>query len=136
MRPSPAATGMGDAAASAAASVRAAASQAGVKVAATAAPPTIPVQLPSNRRPIKRLTRTAQRASLCGTGDHSTRSGLEQEVPGATPGPPGVITLAQPGGPKVGGFHAIPCEFNRKWVEILCNREAKRAGRPLLAALG
>ena len=43
---------------------------------------------------------------------------------------PGVITPAQPGGPKVGNIHYIPCKFNRKWVGILCNHEAKGTGRP------
>jgi hypothetical protein len=47
------------------------------------------------------------------------------------------MTSAQPGGAKInaGDFHWIPCKFNRKWVGILCNREAKKAGRPRLALL-
>jgi hypothetical protein len=42
----------------------------------------------------------------------------------------GAITPAQPGGPKVGNFHQIPCKFSEQWVGILCNREAKGAARP------
>jgi hypothetical protein len=44
---------------------------------------------------------------------------------------PGVITPAQPSGPKVGNFHWIACKFNRKRVEIIWNREAKGPGGPL-----
>ena len=43
---------------------------------------------------------------------------------------PGVITPAQPGGPKAGNLHQIPCGFNSKWVGIIYSREAKGAGRP------
>ena len=46
---------------------------------------------------------------------------------------PEVITAAQPGGPKVGNVHSIPCNFNRKWVGILCNRAAKGAVRSPLS---
>ena len=45
---------------------------------------------------------------------------------------PGVITPAQPGGPKKGNFYPIPCRFNRKWVlGVLCNREAEGGSGPL-----
>jgi hypothetical protein len=40
---------------------------------------------------------------------------------------PGVVIPRQP---KVGIFHSTPCKFNRKWVGILCNREATGAGWP------
>jgi hypothetical protein len=43
---------------------------------------------------------------------------------------PGVVTPAQPGGPTTGNFHQIAWRSNGKWVGILCNREAKGAGRP------
>ena len=41
---------------------------------------------------------------------------------------PRVITPGRSRGLKVGNFHENPCKFNRKWVEIRCNREAKGAG--------
>jgi hypothetical protein len=47
-----------------------------------------------------------------------------------TPAQPGVTTPAQPGGPTVGNFHENPCNFDEKWVGILCNREAKGGRAP------
>jgi hypothetical protein len=42
------------------------------------------------------------------------------------------------GGPKVGNSHQLPwqiCEFNRKWVGIPCNRQAKGGRATPLAPL-
>ena len=47
-----------------------------------------------------------------------------------------VIPPRHPGGPMVGNSHSIPCKCNRKWVGVLCSREAKWAGRPPCPPLG